>query len=212
MSSLVGTRGHRVANAARAGARRQAILLAAARVFAEKGYEAATLDDIADRLRTTKTVIYYHFKTKEDLIVHLRLLTLSHVTNQLQAIIELGGSPDEVLRQAVAAIVAWSFDELHRHAILLSGPLGLSRSNARRLQMAASKYYDMFRGILDEGVRQGLFASRDTRLMTYALIKAGSSAALWWQPRGGISEAEVIVQLTDQLMAGVRAAKDMSPV
>ena len=47
--------------------RREAILLAAKDVFSEQGYELATMDDIAERARTTKRTVYAHFENKETL-------------------------------------------------------------------------------------------------------------------------------------------------
>ncbi|HYR79530.1 MAG TPA: TetR/AcrR family transcriptional regulator [Candidatus Dormibacteraeota bacterium] len=47
--------------------RREAILQAAKDVFSEQGYELATMDDIAERARTTKRTVYAHFENKETL-------------------------------------------------------------------------------------------------------------------------------------------------
>ncbi len=52
--------------------RRALILEAAARVFADRGYEAASLDEIADAAGISKPVIYDHFASKKEL--HMLLL------------------------------------------------------------------------------------------------------------------------------------------
>ncbi|MEU6577647.1 ScbR family autoregulator-binding transcription factor [Streptomyces sp. NPDC046805] len=46
---------------------RQSILAAAAAVFAEVGYEAATIAEILRRARVTKGALYFHFPSKEEL-------------------------------------------------------------------------------------------------------------------------------------------------
>jgi AcrR family transcriptional regulator len=38
-------------------------------LFTEKGYEATSLREIAERLGVTKAALYYHFKTKDDIVV-----------------------------------------------------------------------------------------------------------------------------------------------
>src|SRR5947209_7217760 len=48
--------------------RRQEIVRVAAGVFEEKGYEAATLNDIADRLGTDRASLYYYVGSKEELL------------------------------------------------------------------------------------------------------------------------------------------------
>jgi AcrR family transcriptional regulator len=54
--------------ARRAERKREEIVRAGLKVFAEKGFAGATMDDIALELEATKGLLYYHFKTKEDLL------------------------------------------------------------------------------------------------------------------------------------------------
>lgn len=54
--------------ARRAERKREEIVRAGLKVFAEKGFASATMDDIALELEATKGLLYYHFKTKEDLL------------------------------------------------------------------------------------------------------------------------------------------------
>ncbi|MFC5802977.1 TetR/AcrR family transcriptional regulator [Streptomyces formicae] len=53
------------------GNTRQRIQDVALELFAEQGYEKTSLREIAERLDVTKAALYYHFKTKEDIIVSL---------------------------------------------------------------------------------------------------------------------------------------------
>ncbi|WP_405590830.1 ScbR family autoregulator-binding transcription factor [Streptomyces sp. NBC_01190] len=53
----------------RAGHTRRQLLHAAARAFAEKGFPAVTLQDIADRAEVTKGAVYFHFMNKEAVAV-----------------------------------------------------------------------------------------------------------------------------------------------
>jgi AcrR family transcriptional regulator len=50
---------------------RAKVLTAAGRVFAARGYHAATLDEIAERAALSKGAVYYNFASKEDLFVAL---------------------------------------------------------------------------------------------------------------------------------------------
>jgi AcrR family transcriptional regulator len=54
--------------ARRAERTREQILRAGLKVFSEKGFEGATMDDIALELEATKGLLYYHFKTKEEIL------------------------------------------------------------------------------------------------------------------------------------------------
>lgn len=55
----------------RRGDTRQRIQDVALELFAEQGYEKTSLREIAERLDVTKAALYYHFKTKEDILIGL---------------------------------------------------------------------------------------------------------------------------------------------
>ena len=70
----------------RRGNTRQRIQDVALELFAEQGYEKTSLREIAERLDVTKAVLYYHFKTKEEIIVSL----FEDLTQPIQDLIEWG--------------------------------------------------------------------------------------------------------------------------
>ena len=47
---------------------RQRIQAVALELFAEQGYDKTSLREIAERLGVTKAALYYHFKSKEDIV------------------------------------------------------------------------------------------------------------------------------------------------
>lgn len=55
----------------RRGDTRRRIQEVALELFLERGYEGTSLREIAERLDVTKAALYYHFKTKEDILVGL---------------------------------------------------------------------------------------------------------------------------------------------
>ena len=73
---------------ARRGDTRTRIQQVALELFAEQGYERTSLREIADRLGVTKAALYYHFKSKEDIV---RSFTEDYFA-QLDALIEWGRS------------------------------------------------------------------------------------------------------------------------
>ncbi|HVW88518.1 MAG TPA: helix-turn-helix domain-containing protein [Gaiellaceae bacterium] len=78
---------------------RERILDVALELFNEQGYDATSLREIAERLGVTKAALYYHFKSKGDILLelHLRLHELG-----ADLLDELDALPDEQ-----AAVAAW---------------------------------------------------------------------------------------------------------
>lgn len=84
-----------------AAARRQAILDAALAVFAERGFEAARLDDVAGRAGVAKGTLYLYFKDKEALFEALIHSAIDPVLERLRTLVAL---PDLPLPQLLDAL------------------------------------------------------------------------------------------------------------
>jgi AcrR family transcriptional regulator len=95
---------------------REQIRTVALEMFAERGYDGTSLREIAEQLGVTKAAVYYHFKTKEDILVSLLEDFLGQLDELLDRAEELPPGPDT--RRIV----------VERYAELLSGrPSKLAR-------------------------------------------------------------------------------------
>ncbi|MFD7020323.1 MULTISPECIES: helix-turn-helix domain-containing protein [unclassified Streptomyces] len=90
------------------GNTRQRIQDVALELFGEQGYEKTSLREIAERLDVTKAALYYHFKTKEDIIISL----FQDLTRPMDEVIEWGREQPrdldtklEILRRYSEALV-----------------------------------------------------------------------------------------------------------
>ena len=63
--------------------REQTILSTAKAMFLEKGYERTTIDDIVNKLNFGKGTFYYHFKSKNDLVISICEQIVSDLASQL---------------------------------------------------------------------------------------------------------------------------------
>src|ERR1700688_153236 len=84
---------------------RSRILDAALDVFSEHGFEGSTLQQVADRLGFTKAALYYHFRSKDDILGAL----VAPASAGIQAMLEAHtGTPDSPARrrQRMEAILA----------------------------------------------------------------------------------------------------------
>jgi AcrR family transcriptional regulator len=133
-------------------------------LFAEQGYEKTSLREIAERLGVTKAALYYHFKTKDDIVASLFEDFLAH----LDQIVEWARTQtvdDEVRREIV-----------RRYAGILAGPgqaliqfVQGNQSAVRDLKDSKS-LFDRFR------VVSGLLAKQDAPLT--AQLKSSMAIAM----------------------------------
>ena len=73
-------------------------------LFAEQGYEKTSLREIAERLDVTKAALYYHFKTKEEILISI----FEDLTRPIEELIEWGREQPRTLetKQEIVAATA----------------------------------------------------------------------------------------------------------
>ncbi len=77
--------------------KREHILRAALSVFAEKGYDGATVSDIAERASVAKGLVYDYFESKEDLFGRLFDRVFGHLESDMEVPPPLDGDPLEAI-------------------------------------------------------------------------------------------------------------------
>jgi AcrR family transcriptional regulator len=126
----------------RRGNTRQRIQDVALELFAEQGYEKTSLREIAERLEVTKAALYYHFKTKEEIIVSL----FEDLTKPIEDLIEWGRSQPHALETKQEIV--------RRYSEALSGAEPLFRfmqenqATVRELRIGDT-FKDRMRGLRD---------------------------------------------------------------
>ncbi|MFF2849858.1 TetR/AcrR family transcriptional regulator [Streptomyces sp. NPDC058001] len=99
----------------RRGNTRQRIQDVALELFSEQGYEKTSLREIAEQLQVTKAALYYHFKTKEDILLSL----FEDLTRPIDELIEWGKEQPHSLET--------KREVLHRYSDALDGAAPLFR-------------------------------------------------------------------------------------
>ncbi|MEE4606432.1 MAG: TetR/AcrR family transcriptional regulator [Desulfobacteraceae bacterium] len=87
--------------------RRQQIIVAAKRVFSEKGYSKATMEDIAREAELSPGTLYLYFKNKDELYASLSLRILQYLNIRLE---DVKREKDVEPRKKIAAIKEALFD------------------------------------------------------------------------------------------------------
>ena len=87
---------------------RERILASALALFSKKGYEHTTFTDIAARLKLTKGAVYWHFDSKEKLLLELVRLALEKFRRQIEALTPEG----ELTFPAVAEMMVQNAEQV----------------------------------------------------------------------------------------------------
>ena len=83
--------------------RRKEILEVAERLFWQKGFHAASMDDVAEAIGLTKPAIYHYFRSKDDILLELRQSIIDDMLHLIEGVLEADGSPAVKLRDILVA-------------------------------------------------------------------------------------------------------------
>lgn len=99
--------------------RRDAILEAAARLYAVKGFRGASVAGLAKACRTSKSLIYHYFPSKDDILYAVMAEHLDSLTEAAEAACA-SGSADERLRALTVAFMRLYASAQDQHKVLLN--------------------------------------------------------------------------------------------
>lgn len=126
----------------RRGNTRQRIQDVALELFAEQGYEKTSLREIAERLDVTKAALYYHFKTKEEILVSL----FESLTRPMEELIEWGRRQPHTLETKQE--IVRRYDQALADAAPLFRFMQENQATVRELRIGDA-FKDRMRGLRD---------------------------------------------------------------
>jgi AcrR family transcriptional regulator len=163
-------------------ARPAELLDAALAVFAEKGFAAARLEDIAQRAGVSKGTIYLYYASKEDILRALiKAVPLAMVERVSQFAAMEPGTPADTLRHVLKFIGAAIRDErLIQFPRLIIGEGGNFPWVAEIYRKEIiSRGIAMLSGIIRDGIAQGHFRDVDPQHAAYGAMSALLFVAIW---------------------------------
>lgn len=181
------------------GARVREIVEAAAVAFYDHGYEATSMQDIADRVGMLKGSLYHHISSKEELLAAVLRDTQAgglDIVERHQAM--EGMSCREVLRSFVTAYTLYCIDNRMRSAIFDREFRSLAPATRRELIATRDRFDQFLRSLLRDGMQAREF-SRDLDVVVTAITiySVMNTIYRWYSPSGKISRAMLSEQLAD---------------
>lgn len=181
----------------------EAITDVAVRVFNERGYDGASLDDVARAAGITKGSIYFHASGKEELLER----ALHRALDALFAVLREPGASDgrsldrlqHVIRRMVEILVAKPAEV----SLLLR-----VRGNTaiERWAIGRRRLFDrLVARILDQAEREGeVSAAVEPRLMIRLLFGMVNSITEWYRPGGKLTAREISDAILKLTLEGLR--------
>lgn len=170
--------------------KRHAVILAAARAFAARGYHNTSLDDLAAALNVTKPTIYSYVDSKEELLFECFRQGVDQILAGFTEAETHGGTARERLMTVA-----------RHYAIAVTGDFGwcmvrleeenLEKNMSAKIKTLKSEVDQGLRKLIRQGVADGSIRASDPKMTAFALAGALNWIAHWHRANDALSPEEI---------------------
>jgi AcrR family transcriptional regulator len=192
----------------------KAIKAAAIDLFFKHGYEAATLRDVAEKVGLKVASLYNYIDSKQELLFTIMNDVMEDLRREVEQAITEPTDPLERLRAGVLTHVRFHATRTKEVFIGNSELRSLIPRNRVKIVRQRDEYEVLFRDIVEQGRRAGVFQVEDIKVATFALLAMCTGPSTWFSPRGRLSVnqlAELYIDLALRVLGARVSAADCHP-
>jgi len=185
--------------------KKQVILDKASALIARKGFDVATMMDVAKACGTSKSHLYHYFPSKEDL---LYAIVHEHITRQAQDLTRIVAQPlpaEQRFEQFVDSFVQGAARSRNEHLMLMNDIKYLPKPQLDEIRRMEVEMTELMESLLRE-INPGLMAGERVQ-KPYALLLFGMMiwTFSWYRRSGPITPAELARRIADLFVNGFKA-------
>ena len=174
--------------------RRQQIIVAAKRVFSEKGFNKATMEDIAHEAELSPGTLYLYFKNKDELYASLSLRILHYLLIRLE---HLNSDAHSDIEARISGLKEAMYDVYEFDPMILINMFHLQSSDTLRnltpellseIKDLSKRSLSEMAKLFEEGVQQGVFIDKHPMAMADTFWALFSGVILWETSKSIINE------------------------
>jgi len=182
---------------------RDDILNAAAHEFSQKGFHAASMQDIAQAVNLQKASLYHHIDSKQEILLALLDQALDMLTEHIQTVIDQPMPITIKLREVMRLYLADMLEHRDLASVLLLEYRSLRDEYRARHILRRDRFEGLWRDMIQEGVDAGVFNSTDPGVASRALLGVMNWTITWYHPEGVLTPRQIADQYADLFLSGL---------
>ena len=183
--------------------RQQEVIASAARLFAERGYQATSMSDLTEATGLAAGGLYHYIDSKEQLLVRICDELVDPLLAQARAIVAREEPPEQQLRELLRAWLAQI--ESHRDHMLVFAQErhAIERDPQwRKVRRQRKAFEQLLDDVLARGEAEGTMAFADRGLTLRALLGMINYSPVWLRPRGRLSTEQIADGWCEMILRG----------
>jgi AcrR family transcriptional regulator len=180
------------------------VVLSAAGLIRDQGFDATTVNDICRVTGLTKGGLYHYIKSKRELLYQIMKHGLERLEDDVVAVTRGIEDPEEQLREVIRLhLLNISADE-GTIAILTDEDEGLDPKHQREIHQRKRAYFDFVRSVVGRLHASGDFEDVDLNVATFNILGQILFFARWYRRDGALGPDEIAQQIADTSIRGLR--------
>ncbi|NDU71248.1 TetR family transcriptional regulator [Actinomadura sp. DSM 109109] len=175
--------------------RERQMLDVAERVFGERGYQAASMDEIAERCGVSKPMLYEYFGSKDGLLVACVTRSKAELFDATQKAMAGAATPEETLERGMVAYFRFVDEHSRSFAMLLREPMAATPEAIRAIDETRRQQSELIAGVLATFAPSAPAAAVEA--YTQIIMGASERMALWQTGRPDVSARDAARYMTD---------------
>jgi AcrR family transcriptional regulator len=188
--------------------RKQGIVETAAALFAERGFNGASVADIAQRGKISKSLIYHYYEAKEDILYDVMISHVRALEAAAREAIAGEDRPERKLRELAHRFMALYVGAADRHKVLLNDLGWLPKARRAEIVAVQRGLIDIVQKLLVEiepGLKRRSGAAFAAAMLFFGQINWTHT---WFDPRGPVSAGALAEMAVDLTLSGVHKAAE----
>lgn len=182
--------------------KRDALLLAAVRMFNERGFHATSLDEVAASLGVSKPTIYHYLGNKDQVLFECVQRGVAELREAANEAATASGTGLDRLRAFLVRYAEINMNDYGR-CVIRTGDETLSPESAARFRALKREIDGAMRALIADAMADGSIAVGDTKLIAFTLAGALNWPARWFAADGPRSRSDVAAAMVELLLGGV---------
>ena len=186
--------------------RRDQVITTAERMFAQRGFHATSVRDIADALSIKGGSLYAHIESKDDLLWDIVNGAADRFFAAVRPIIASDLLPVEKLKRLMLAHVRVITANLNAAAVYSTEWRSLPEPRRSEFASRRNEYERIVRDLVVSCIRSGAFSDMDEKFATLLILSSMNWIYQWYRADGPMTPDEIASRLTTMLFNGLRRA------
>ena len=186
--------------------RKQIIYREAARLFREKGYNSASMRELAERVQLKASSLYNHIGSKEEILVKICFDNAHRFIQGMEKVEAMNSDSREKIKELLRLHIRTALEDTTSVTVFNDEWKHLSAPLLSEFILLRKDYENRFRKIIQKGVESGELKNLNTEILLYSLLNSVHWLHHWYKKDGKIKPIEAEEDIITMLMEGISSS------